>query len=164
MLGGICGAGDGFVVKISEPVKSDLDGRPSKIYMNRKRFFALLVQAFCGAHTNFWFFRLVLSGRLARCHERNYGVQTDCTAQEFHEQIASDLYCIGRIYWTYVSYVLDEVYSSIGGCHLTPFISHQLKKHTCLMIFLKLCTIKYAHLITLYLLKELQLKGYSDSS
>ena len=50
MLGGICGAGDGFVVQISE---SDLDGRPSKIYMNRKGFFALLVQAFCGAHTNF---------------------------------------------------------------------------------------------------------------
>ena len=27
-----------------------------------------------------------------------------------------------------VSYVLDEAYSSIGGCHLTPFTSHQLKK------------------------------------
>ena len=38
MLGGICGAGDGFVVQISEPVKSDLNGRQSKTYMNRKGF------------------------------------------------------------------------------------------------------------------------------
>ena len=53
MLGGICGAGDGFVVAITEPVKADLDGRPSKNYMNRKGFFALLVQTFRGAHTNF---------------------------------------------------------------------------------------------------------------
>ena len=58
MLDGICGAGDGFVVQISGPMRSDLDGRPSKIYMNGKGFFALLVQAFCGAHTNFWFFRV----------------------------------------------------------------------------------------------------------
>ena len=53
MLGGICGAGDGFVVQITEPVAADLDGKPSKNYMNRKGFFALLVQAFSGAHTNF---------------------------------------------------------------------------------------------------------------
>jgi hypothetical protein len=58
MLGGICGAGDGFVVQITEPVASDLGGKPSKIYMNRKGFFALLVQAFCGARTNFWYFRV----------------------------------------------------------------------------------------------------------
>ena len=46
MLGGICGAGDGFVVQITEPISSDLNGKPSKNYMNRKGFFALLVQAF----------------------------------------------------------------------------------------------------------------------
>ena len=55
-LGGICGAGDGFVVQITKPVASDLLGTPFKTYMNRKDFFALLVQAFCGAHTNFWYF------------------------------------------------------------------------------------------------------------
>ena len=33
MLGGICGAGGGFVIPITEPVKADLEGRPSKNYM-----------------------------------------------------------------------------------------------------------------------------------
>ena len=118
MLGGICGAGDGFVVQIIEPVKSDLDGRPSKIYMNRKGFFALLVQAFCGAHTNFWFFRVGWPG-----------ATNDITA---YKQTALHKNSTNRSLATsipdWVSYVLDEAYSSIGGCHLTPFTSHQLKK------------------------------------
>ena len=28
----------------------------------------------------------------------------------------------------WVSFVLDEVYSSVGGRHLTPYTNHQLKK------------------------------------
>ena len=55
---GITGAGDGLVIQICEPVLSDLDGKPSKIYVNRKGFFALLVQAFCGAYTRFWYFNV----------------------------------------------------------------------------------------------------------
>ena len=38
MLEGICGAGDEFVVQITEPVARDLDGKPTKNYMNRKGF------------------------------------------------------------------------------------------------------------------------------
>ena len=118
MLGGICGAEDSFVVQISEPVRSDLDGRPSKIYMSRQGFFALLVQAFCGAHTNFWFFRVGWPG-----------ATNDITA---YKQTALHKNSTNRSLSTsipdWVSYVLDEAYSSIGGCHLTPFTSHQLKK------------------------------------
>lgn len=53
ILGGICDAGDGLVIQIVGPVASDLNGKPSKNYMNRKGFFALLVQAFCGVFTKF---------------------------------------------------------------------------------------------------------------
>ena len=58
LLPGVGGAGDGYVTQITEPVLADLDGRPSKIFMNRKGFFALLVQAFCGAYTKFWYFNV----------------------------------------------------------------------------------------------------------
>lgn len=57
MLGGICGAGDGFVVSITEPVKADLEGRPSKNYMNRKAFLPYLCKPSV-VPTNFWFFRV----------------------------------------------------------------------------------------------------------
>ena len=118
MLGGICGAGDGFVVAITEPVKADLDGRPSKNYMNRKGFFALLVQAFCGAHTNFWYFRVGWPG-----------ATNDITAYKqtpLHRNSTNRTLATSIPDW--VSFVLDEAYSSVGGCHLTPFTSHQLKK------------------------------------
>lgn len=117
MLGGICGAGDGFVVQISEPVASDLCGTPSKNYMNRKGFFALLVQAFCGAHTNFWYFEVGWPG-----------ATNDITAYkqtDLHKNSTNKLLPTSIPSW--VSYVLDEAYSSVGGCHLTPFSSHQLK-------------------------------------
>lgn len=55
---GVCGAGDGLVIQITEPVTSDLNGKPSRNYMNRKGFFALLIQAFCGAYTRFWYFNV----------------------------------------------------------------------------------------------------------
>ena len=118
MLGGICGAGDGFVVQITEPVASDLNGKPSKIYMNRKGFFALLVQAFCGAHTNFWFFRVGWPG-----------ATNDITAYKqtpLHQNSTNEGLATSIPHW--VSFLLDEAYSSIGGCHLTPFTSFQLKK------------------------------------
>ena len=118
LLGGICGAGDGFVVPITKPVKADLEGRPSKNYMNRKGFFALLVQAFCGAHTNFWYFRVGWPG-----------ATNDITAYKqtsLHKNSTNRLLDTSIPDW--VSFVLDEAYSSVGGCHLTPFTSHQLKK------------------------------------
>ena len=58
MLFGVCGAGDGLVIQITEPVTSDLNGKPSRNYMNRKGFFALPIQAFCGAYTRFWYFNV----------------------------------------------------------------------------------------------------------
>ena len=118
MLGGICGAGDGFVVQITEPTARDLDGKSSKSYMNRKGFFALLVQAFCGAHTNFWYF-----------HVGWPGATNDITA---YKQTSLYQISTNRASLTaspnWVSFLLDEAYSSIGGCHLTPFTQHQLRK------------------------------------
>ena len=58
----IVNAGDGFVARITEPKARDLDGRPAKIFRNRKNTFALLVQAFCGALTKFWYFNDGWSG------------------------------------------------------------------------------------------------------
>lgn len=118
MLGGICGAGDGFVVQITEPVAADLDGKPSKNYRNRKGFIALLVQAFCGAHTNFWHFRVGWSG-----------ATNDITAYKqtpIHQNSTNNSLETSIPDW--VSFLLDEVYSSIGGCYLTPYSQHQLKK------------------------------------
>ena len=118
MLAGACGAGDGFVVQITEPVASDLDGKPSKIYMNRKGFFALLVQAFCGADTNFWYFRVGWPG-----------ATNDITAYKqtpLHQNSTNESLSTSIPGW--VSFLLDEAYSSIGGCHLTPFTQHQLKR------------------------------------
>lgn len=62
MLDGVYGAGDGLIVQITEPFASDLYEKPSKILMNRKDFFALLVQASCGAHKNFSSFRVEWPG------------------------------------------------------------------------------------------------------
>jgi hypothetical protein len=56
MLPGIYGAGDGLVIQITEPTGAN--GESAKNYMNREGFFALLVQAFCGAFTNFWYFNV----------------------------------------------------------------------------------------------------------
>jgi hypothetical protein len=58
LLAGVCFAGDGLLIQIIEPVTVDLDGKPSRNYMNRKGFFALLVQAFCGAYIKFWYFNV----------------------------------------------------------------------------------------------------------
>lgn len=118
MLGGICGAGDGFVVPIREPFKSDLEGRPSKNYMNRKGFFALLVQAFCGAHTNFWYFRVGWPGAT---NDITAYKQTDLHRNSTNKTLITSIP-------NWVSFVLDEAYSSVGGCHLTPFTSHQLQR------------------------------------
>jgi DDE superfamily endonuclease len=118
MLEGICGAGDGFVVQITEPIARDLDGKPSKNYMNRKGFFALLVQAFCGAHTNFWYFCVGWPG-----------ATNDITAYKqtsLHKNSTNKNLPTSTPKW--VSFLLDEAYSSVGGCHLTPYSHHQLKK------------------------------------
>lgn len=118
MLGGICRAGDGFVVQITEPTAQDLGGKSSKNYMNRKGFFALLVQAFCGAHTNFWYFRIGWPG-----------ATNDITAYKqtsLHQNSTNKALPTSIPSW--VSFLLDEAYSSVGECHLTPFTQHQLRK------------------------------------
>ena len=111
---GITGAGDGLVIQICEPVLSDLDEKPSKIYINRKGFFALLVQAFCGAYTRFWYFNVGWPGAT---NDITAYKQTELYRMSTANQIPD-----------FVSYVLDEAYSSCRGQHLTPFSSSQLRK------------------------------------
>jgi DDE superfamily endonuclease len=105
-------------VRCAEPVARDLDGKPTKNYMNRMGFFALLVQAFCGAHTNFWYF----------CGGWP-GATNDITAYKqtslHHNSTNKDL-PTSTPKWA--SFLLDEAYSSVRGCHLTPHSQHQLKK------------------------------------
>jgi hypothetical protein len=114
LLPGVCGAGDGLVIQIIEPVTVDLDGKPSRNYMNRKGFFALLVQAFCGAYTTFWYFNVGWPG-----------ATNDITAYK-----QTDLYpaATKNTIPDWVSFLLDEAYSSCGGRHLTPFSQHQLRR------------------------------------
>ena len=107
LLAGICGAGDGLVIQIIEPVAADLDGKPSRNYMNRKGFFALLVQAFCGAYTKFWYFNVGWPGAT---NDIIAYKQTDLYHAATHNTIPD-----------WVSFLLDEAYSSCGGRHLTPF-------------------------------------------
>lgn len=86
--------------------------------MNRKGFFALLVQAFCGAHTNFWFFGVGWPG-----------ATNDITAYKqtsLYQNSTNNTLSTSIPNW--VSFLLDEAYSSVGGCHLTPFSQHQLRK------------------------------------
>lgn len=44
---------DGIAFCITEPRASDLDGKSSSSYMNRKGFFALITQAFCDSYCRF---------------------------------------------------------------------------------------------------------------
>jgi DDE superfamily endonuclease len=92
--------------------------KPSKNYMNRKGFFALHVQAFCGAHTNFWYFCV---GWPSATNDITAYKQTSL----HHNSTNKDL-PTSTPKWA--SFLLDEAYSSIGGCHLIPNSQHQLKK------------------------------------
>jgi hypothetical protein len=114
MLFGVCGAGDGLVIQITEPVTSDLNGKPSRNYMNRKGFFALLVQAFCGAYTRFWYFNVGWPG-----------ATNDITA---YKQTELYIAATQNTIPDWVSLLLDEAYSSCGGRHLKPYSQHQLKR------------------------------------
>ena len=114
ILGGVCGAGDGLVIQITEPVAADLDGKPSRNYMNRKGFFALLIQAFCGAYTKFWYFNVGWPGAT---NDLIAYKQTDLHYAAVNNNIPD-----------WVSFLLDEAYSSCGGRHLTPFSQHQLRR------------------------------------
>ena len=114
MLFGICGAGDGLVIQITVQVTTDLNGKPSRNYMNRKGFFALLVQAFCGAYTKFWYFNVGWPG-----------VTNDITAYKQTELYRA---ATNSTIPDWVSFLLDEAYSSCGGRHLTPYSQHQLRR------------------------------------
>ena len=114
ILGSICGADDGLVIQITEPVAADLLGKPSRNYMNRKGFFALLVQAFCGAYTKFWYFNVGWPGAT---NDIIAYKQTELFFAATHDSIP---------HW--VSFLLDEAYSSCGGRHLTPFSQSQLRR------------------------------------
>ena len=113
ILGGICAAGDGLVIQITEPVASDLLGKPSRNYMNRKGFFALLVQAFCGAYTKFWYFNVGWPG-----------ATNDIIAYKQTELFIAATY---DLIPPWVPFLLDEAYSSCGGRRLSPFSQSQLR-------------------------------------
>lgn len=133
ILGGICGAGDGLVIQIVEPVASDLNGKPSKNYMNRKGFFALLAQAFCGAFTKVCYFNVGWPG----------------AANDIIAYKQTDLY-IAATNGTipdWMSFLLDEAYSSCGGRHLTPFSQHQLRRAYGIgtnTLYYQMCTFNHA--------------------
>lgn len=105
---------DGIAFCITEPRASDLDGKSSSSYMNRKGFFALITQAFCDSYCRFLYFDTSWPGSTG-----------DCTA--FEECV---LYAALKngLAPAWALFACDEAYSSFGGNILTPFSSIQLKK------------------------------------
>ena len=82
--------------------------------MNRTRFLALLVQAFCGASIKFWYFNMGWPGAT---NDITAYKQTDVYRAATHNTIPD-----------WISFLLDEAYRSCGGYHLTPFSQHQLRR------------------------------------
>ena len=82
--------------------------------MNRKGFFALLEQAFCGAYTKFWYFNVGWPGAT---NDITAYKESELFFAAMHDAIPS-----------WVSFLLDEAYSSCGGRHLTPFSQSQLRR------------------------------------
>ena len=110
----VIAAGDGFVVEIDEPVREDLNGRPAKLYVNRKGYFGLVVQAFCDAVCRFVYFNVGWPGST-----------NDVTA---YDQSSLRNKMRDGSFPEWVGFVLDEAYSSFGGTHFTPFTQNQLDR------------------------------------
>lgn len=125
LVPGILLAGDGYIVKITEPKHVE----NTVMYRNRKNCFALIVQAFCDAFCRFRIFDIKWPGSIS-----------DLTAytqtQLYHLMTSNSLPL-------WVCLVMDGIYSSCGGNHLTPFSSSvELRKadetdHT---LYLKMIT------------------------
>jgi hypothetical protein len=107
-------AGDGWVMQINEPVSEDLNGRPAKVFRNRKGYFGLVAQAFCDAACRFIYFNVGWPGST-----------NDIIA---YKQTKLYLAFENEDYPDWVAMVLDEAYSSIGGTHFTPFTKYQLER------------------------------------
>lgn len=117
-LSGTVLAGDGLVVSIDAPTRSDRN--QSNVpelahYRNRKGCYALIVQAFCDAYGKFRYFEC-----------RWPGSTNDIVA--YRQTGLYNLFSSGNVPSCY-HMVLDEAYSSIGGDHhMCPFSKSQLRK------------------------------------
>ena len=123
---GTINAGDGLAVEIAQPSVSDLRDRPLSIFRNRKGFWALIAQGFCGANTKFSVFDVKWPGGT------NDIIAYQMT--DIHYKATTNFFP------GWATFVLDEAYSSCGGMHLTPFSLHQLKraKRTNLPLYYKM--------------------------
>jgi len=125
LVPGILLAGDGYIVKIIEP--SNVEN--PVVYRNRKNCFGLIVQAFCDAYCRFRVFDINWPGSVS-----------DITA--YSQTTLYHLMVSNSLLPSWVCLVLDGIYSSCGGNHLTPFNAVELKKahQTNYQLYLKMIT------------------------
>jgi hypothetical protein len=107
-------AGDGLAIEIARPSVTELRGRDIRLFRNRKGFWALIAQAFCDSNTEFAVFDI-----------RWPGGTNDIIAYQM-----TDIYMavMEGEFPEWVTFALDEAYSSCGGLHLTPFSIHMLRR------------------------------------
>jgi hypothetical protein len=119
LLPGTTLAGDGLAIPIRLPPEKERKNIEAKKFMNRKGFFALIAQAFCDSNAKFRFFEVSWPGST-----------NDITCYKQCELFTDHVMENKLPSW--VHFVLDEAYSSIGGAHhLCPFSKAQLKKARC---------------------------------
>lgn len=106
-------AGDGLAIEINQPSLKELRGRPISIFRNRKGFWGLIAQGFCDAYTRFAVFDVKWPGGT-----------NDIVAYNMSD---IGIKAKGGAFPAWSTFVLDEAYSSLGGMHLTPHSSHQLR-------------------------------------
>lgn len=129
---GIVLAGDGLVVPINQPTNVD---NPA-MYRNRHDCYALIVQAFCDAYCRF------------RVFDVNWpGATNDLTAYSqtalFQMMRSTDLGTLP----TWMTIIMDAIYTPCGGNHLTPFTASELEhaRQTDAVLYLKMLT--YNHFL-----------------
>lgn len=113
-FGGVVFVGDGKAIEINQPDKVDLKGLDASIFLNRKKFWALIAQAFCDPDTKFLDFEVDWPG--ATCDVSAYKA-SDMFAF-IHESNLPE--------WAVV--LLDGAYASFGKEHLCPFSVYQLDR------------------------------------
>lgn len=108
----IC-SGDGLAVEVQQLTLRALHGLEATTYLNRKGFWALIVQAFCDCYGRFIDFECSWPG--ATCDVTAYK-QSDMFQFVYSENFPD---------WAVL--LLDEAYASYGDKHLCPFSIHQLE-------------------------------------
>lgn len=107
---GVILAGDGLIIEISQPTNTN---NPF-IFRNRHDCFALTVQAFCDAHCRFRVFDIKWPGST-----------NDLTA--YTQTTLFNMMQNGNMpSWACI--LLDGIYGSLGGNHLTPFSRTELRR------------------------------------